>query len=172
MCANNIKLEPGWIPREENELADYFSRIIDYDDWYMYINQNVYKGLDSQWGPNICYNAQVERFNSRYACPGSEAFTVDWSKENNWWCPPPMLVPRVHRHAERCRAQGTLVVPWWESAPFWPLLYTDVNGWASFVSDCVALPLSEQLIQQGRSGSALFNGKFPNTEVTVLRIEF
>ena len=29
-----------------------------------------------------CYNAQVERFISRYACPGSEAFTVDWSKEN------------------------------------------------------------------------------------------
>jgi hypothetical protein len=83
-----------------------------------------------------------------------------------------MLVPRVLRHAERCSAQGTLVVPLWESAPFWPLLYTGANGWASFVSGYVPLPLSEQLIQQGRSGSALFNGKFPNTEVIALRIEF
>ena len=95
-------------------------RIIDYDDWY--INHEVYKWLDTKWGPHTvdwfatCYNAQVERFNSRYACPGSEAvdaFTVDWSMENNWWC-----------------------------------------------------------IQQGRSGSTLFNGKFPNTEVIALRIEF
>ena len=100
--ANNIRLEPECVPKEKNQLADYFSRIIDYDDWY--IDQKVYKWLDIKWGPHMvdrfatCYSAQVERFNSRYACPGSEAvdaFTVDWSKENNWWCPPLMLVPRV-----------------------------------------------------------------------------
>ena len=143
--ANNIRLEPEWIPREKNELADYFSRIIDYDDWY--IDQEVYKWLELKWGPHTvdrfatCYNAQIERFNSRYACPGTEAvdaFTVDWSKENNWWCPPPMLVPRVLRHAEHCRAQGTLVVPLWESAPFWPLLCRGANGWAPFLSDWVS----------------------------------
>ena len=60
----------------------------------------------------------------------------------------------------------------WESAPFWPLLCMGANEWAPFVSDWLALPLSEQLIQQGRSGSTLFNGKFPNTEVIALRIEF
>ena len=83
-----------------------------------------------------------------------------------------MLVPRVLRHTERCNAQGTLVVPMWESAPFWPLLYTCANGWVPFVLDWLALPLSEQLIQQGRSGSALFKGKFPNTEVIAVRIDF
>lgn len=31
--ANNIIIEPEWIPRVENEVADYLSRIIDYDDW-------------------------------------------------------------------------------------------------------------------------------------------
>ena len=25
-----IQLEPEWVPRAENEVADYFSRIIDY----------------------------------------------------------------------------------------------------------------------------------------------
>ena len=72
----------------------------------------------------------------QYACPSSEAvdaFTVDWCNENNWWCPPPMLVPRVLRHAERCKAHKTLVVPPWEPVPFWPLLHTHARGWAPFV---------------------------------------
>jgi len=28
-----ISLEPEWIPREENKITDYISRIVDYDDW-------------------------------------------------------------------------------------------------------------------------------------------
>ena len=30
LVARNIMLEPEWIPRE---IADYLSRIVDYDDW-------------------------------------------------------------------------------------------------------------------------------------------
>ncbi|KAL5497337.1 hypothetical protein EMCRGX_G013798 [Ephydatia muelleri] len=95
------------------------------------------------------YN-KVERFNSSYACPGTEAvdtFTVNWSGENNWWCPPPTLVRRMIRHAKCCKAQGTLVVPCWESAPFWPLLCPKSEEWASFVVDYRMLPLSEGLIK-------------------------
>ena len=154
----------------------FFSCIIDYDDWY--IDQAVCKMLDTTWGPHTAdrfatgYNAQVQRFNSRFACPGSEAVAVDWSKENNWWCPPPMLVPQVLRHAECCKAHRTLVVPFWESAPFWPLLYHHARGWAPFVKRWLSLPLSEQLIRPGRSGSSLFKGKFPNTEVMAIRMDF
>ena len=33
-CAeHNIRLEVQWIPRTENEKADYISRLIDFDDW-------------------------------------------------------------------------------------------------------------------------------------------
>uniref|UniRef100_A0A1X7VSD4 Uncharacterized protein n=1 Tax=Amphimedon queenslandica TaxID=400682 RepID=A0A1X7VSD4_AMPQE len=31
----NILIEPEWLPREQNEVADYLSRIVDYDDWEM-----------------------------------------------------------------------------------------------------------------------------------------
>jgi len=32
-CAKKqIKIEPEWIQREENELADYYSKVIDCDD--------------------------------------------------------------------------------------------------------------------------------------------
>ena len=88
--------------------------------------------------------------------------------------PPPALIPRVLRHAECCKAQGTLVVPYWESASFWPLVYTHHHsgGWALFVSECFLLPLSAQLIRPGRSGSTLFKGKFPNTNVLAMRLKF
>ncbi|KAL5463210.1 hypothetical protein EMCRGX_G032089 [Ephydatia muelleri] len=98
--AYQIRLEPEWLPREENELADFISRIIDYDDWQ--VDPECFYVLDGIWGPHSIdrfadnYNSQLPRFNSRFACPGTEAvdaFTVDWGGgENNWWCPPPSLV--------------------------------------------------------------------------------
>ena len=72
--------------------------------------------------------AQLPRFNSHIACKNPEAvvaLTVDWSDEKNWWCPPPVLIPRVLRHAKACRAQDIVLVPAWESAPFWPILCCD-----------------------------------------------
>ena len=62
---------------------------------------------------------------------------VNWSGESNWWCPPPALIPRVLRHAEWCRAYGSLVGPCWESAPYWPLLCPRGEGYATF---CGRLP--------------------------------
>ena len=33
MVVHGISIEPEWVPREENQLAAYLSRIVDYDDW-------------------------------------------------------------------------------------------------------------------------------------------
>ena len=56
------------MPREKNELADYLSRVIGYDDWS--INTEVFSCLDSSRGShsvdrfaNSC-NKQVDRYNS------------------------------------------------------------------------------------------------------------
>ena len=36
MCIDNhIHIEPEWIPREQNQLADYYSRIVDHNDWML-----------------------------------------------------------------------------------------------------------------------------------------
>lgn len=32
----SISLEVQWIPRTENEKADYISRLLDFDDWQIY----------------------------------------------------------------------------------------------------------------------------------------
>ena len=174
-----IHLEPEWLPREENQLADYLSRIVDYDDWYL--NPEVFSMLESLWGPHTVdrfanhRNTHLPRFNSRYACIDSEAvdaFTVHWGGENNWWCPPPYLIPRVLKHAEVCKAKGTLVVPAWESGPFWPLICPNGHDFAKFVEAFVSLPLLDTLFCPGESGQVLFHGKVPNSAVYALRVNF
>ena len=56
--------------REENEFADYLSRVVDYDDWML--NPVVLQELDIMWGPHTIdrfadvHNRQLERFNSCY----------------------------------------------------------------------------------------------------------
>ena len=176
---HQICLEPEWVPRELNEQADYLSRIIDFDDWFL--NLDIFAELDMAWGPHTvdrfadCNNCQVLRFNSKYWNPGTEAvdaFTVDWADENNWWCPPIALIPRVLRHASVCKAVGTLIVPCWPSAPFWPLLQPEAESFASFVTAVQELPLSEFLILPGLSGAGLFRGQIPNTKVLALRCDF
>ena len=88
------------------------------------------------------YNRQVPCFNSRFLSPGSEAvdaFTCNWGEETNWWCPPIHLITRVLQHARKTKAHGTLIVPCWHSAPFWPVLYPDGNRPTNFVQKVLEL---------------------------------
>ena len=104
--SNHIHIKPEWVPRDENQLADFYSRIVDYDDYRL--NPLVFAWLDGIWGPHTIDrfaspdNAQTQHFNSRFWSPGSEAidaFTCSWADKNNWWFPPVYLVPRVLKHA-------------------------------------------------------------------------
>ena len=176
--SQHIHLEPEWIPRKNNELADYLSRIVDYDDWSL--SRGTFRELDKVWGPHTVdrfashYNTQLPRFNSRFWNPGSEAvdaFTVDWRDENNWLCPPVYLVPRVVQHARMCKAKGTLVVPEWPSAPFWPILFPEKVKFAPFVVLVRVLTAAEFSIYPGRLGSSLFKGT-PNTNMLAIRLQF
>ena len=86
MVVHGFSIEPEWVPREENQLADYLSRVVDYDDWG--INKDVFQWLDSLWGPHSIdrfansHNRQTERYNSSFYDVGTEAmdtFTVSWA---------------------------------------------------------------------------------------------
>ena len=70
-CAeHNIRLEVQWIPRTENEKADYISRLIDFDDWQ--ITPEFLLRLEELWGPHTVdcfanfYTAKLPRFLSRF----------------------------------------------------------------------------------------------------------
>ena len=120
------------------------------------------------------YNRQTERFNSRFWNPESEAvdaFTCNWGSEINWLCPPVHLINRVVQHAKKTNAQGTLIVPGWQSAPFWPVIFPDGYTPAKFVQKVQELPQREGLFIPQRSGAVLFKG-VPNTKVFALYIDF
>ena len=129
-------------------MADFLSRIVDYDNWF--INPKVFSWLDALWGPRMVdrfadyINCQLPRFNSGCWNPGSEvvdAFTTNWNGEINWWCPPVGSMPRVIGHAEVCMSKGTLIVPEWMAAPFWPLLQPVAGEFAYFVTCSGAPPV-------------------------------
>ena len=81
-----------------------------------------------------------------------------------------VIVPRVLRHAQNTRTQGTLIVPQWFSAPFWPLLFPNGVEPAQFVKQFIELPRCETTFLPGRSECNLFEG-VPNTTVLALRIQ-
>ena len=62
-CVYNIvcllSVEPEWIPRTENQIADFISHIQDFDDWQLH--PSVFCWLNSRWG--LC---TVDRFASFY----------------------------------------------------------------------------------------------------------
>ena len=176
---HGIRLEMAWIPRSLNDRADYISRIVDFDDWR--VSPSAFAYLDSQFGPHTvdCFasghNSQLQRFHSRYWDPGSEAvdtFTVSWRNETCWWVPPLHLVCRTIRHARECEAVGTLVVPLWKSAPFWPLLCPDGRHLAPFIHGWFALNVYPGLLLPGLSGNNLGDSLTSDTVVLVLAVNF
>lgn len=132
-CQRNvISLDAVWISRNRNEKADHLSRCRDSDDWY--IEEYVYRELDTVWGKHTVdrfasnLNAKCKVFNSRWWTPGTsgvDAFQQAWGQGTNWWVPPPRLISKTVCKIVKEKAKGTLIIPMWKSAPFWPKVCKD-----------------------------------------------
>ena len=89
-----------------------------------------------------------------------------------------LLFVDVIRHTRACRAVGTLIVPEWASAFFWPLLKPRPSRFASFVVDVVRLPRRSDLIIPGPGQKIFYRGKpsvffgCPKFSMLALRIDF
>ena len=175
----SVSIDMQWIPRDLNIIADDISKFVDLDDYS--INDGVFYSLDELWGPHTCdrfachYNAKLPKFNTRFYQPGTSgvnAFAQDWSNDNNWLCPPVCLTCKVLSHLKVCNAAGTLVVPLWRSAYFWPRLCFDGLHWSGFVHDWVILPDLPNLFVRGKAKNSIFGrGSLPFPSVA-LRIDF
>ena len=69
LCVQNkIRIEPSWVPREQNVQADYLSGVVDINDWKL--NPVFFGALELKWGLHTvdrfadAYNCQLPRFNS------------------------------------------------------------------------------------------------------------
>ena len=128
LCLKNaIVLEAQRIPRSLKEKALMLSQFIDPDDWSLH--PSVFLLLNARWGPHTMYrfashyNAQLPLFNSKDTSPGScgvDAFIQNWSRWENWLCPPVNLVTQCVRHLEARCGCYTLIIPECPSAVFWP----------------------------------------------------
>ena len=174
LCRNvNIMIFMEWLPRSLNEKADYVSKIVDWDDWG--VSQEFFDCLDKKWGKHTIdrfasfTNKKLPRFNTKFWTPGSlgiDAFSFDWGNEVNWLVPPIYLVPKVLRHILHCKARGTLVVPLWKSAVFWPLLCVSNGSFKNFVRDFQIFHDVRGIFIQG-SVKSIFNDKFPSPVLAV-----
>ena len=175
----SINIDIEWIPRTQNERADYLSKIYDDNDWG--ISDILFNWLEELWGPHSIdrfanyLNTKLPRYNSRYWNPGSESidtFVCDWGHENNYVCPPIPLVSRVLLHAKNCNAQGTLIVPAWFSAPFWSLLLSEFGDTFNFfIKDIIELPTAKEFYATGTCNS-IFGKEDLKFRMLALRFDF
>lgn len=172
----NINLHTQWIPRCDNQGADYLSRCTDSDDWS--VQYWVFKMCDNLWGPHQIDrfadtdNRKCRRFNSRWWCVdtnGVDAFTFSWEGVNNWLVPPPRLLCQCIVKLRGDLAQGTLIVPHWESAAFWPMLRSDSN-FVNFVVDYRSLGRMN-ITSPGKGNNGCFGKSVLSFEMLALRLD-
>lgn len=176
---SNVNLDVVWIPRDDNERADYLSRIVDLDDWG--ISYPILEMLESLWGPHEIDwfasddNHKLPIFYSRFwnmYSIGVDAFTIDWNGINGLFVPPVCLISRVLVYMRQCRAYGTLVLPHWPSASFWPLLCPTGEYFIDPVKFCVDLPTSKQFYIPGKSKKSIFGNVDLSFRMLALRLDF
>ena len=100
---HNIRFDISWTPRKRNELADKFSKTIDYDDWYL--TPDSFQMLTVRgWGMATIgrfaseKNRKTMRFNSKHLCQGTlgvDAFAFDSTGEFNWLVTPVYLIGKT-----------------------------------------------------------------------------
>lgn len=176
----DVRLRLSWVPREWNEVADFFSKFNDGSDWKLH--PAWFRALDKKWGPHTVdrfasdRNTHLSRFNSLFRCPGSEAvnaFSVSWRGENNWCNPPFSLVGRVLAFMQQQGTEGTVVIPVWRSAVWWPTVCPQPGRFAQFVVGVVVLPHQQSdLFLPGQSTSNEYGVGTPQWGVWALRVSF
>ena len=175
---NNINLVADWIPRAQNKDADFVSRLadeIDIDDWQ--ISQSFFDILDKRWGPFTIdlfanyYNTKCERFYSLFYSPSSlgvNAFRYDWSNENSLMVPPIPLISDTLNHARLCKGRGTLIVPLWPTASFWPVLMGDFE---QYIADLLVVKGTSVLLQ-GKNTKSIFGSNSFQGKMIAIKLEF
>lgn len=74
---------------------------------------------------NVCWLPRNE---------SEDAFSFDWSQDNNWIVPPVMLIFKTISH---CKGKSVLVAPKWIPSPFWSSIVDNDGSFKSFVKDYI-----------------------------------
>jgi hypothetical protein len=170
----------SWVPRELNKEADAMTRWFDHDDWQL--NHKHFALAEQLWGPHSIdrfaghLNNLLPQFNSLHHCPGTNGVNAmsqnDWSRHNNWCNPPFTMIPELLKILELHKAAATVVVPFWTSRPWWPMLIVSKDTFQPFVLGCKELDRSVDLFRPGPSQGNAAGVGAPKWRVLILRISF
>lgn len=86
--------------------------------------------------------------------------------------PPVCIVHRVLKYMQQCRAYGTLVVPLWASAIFWPFLCSCGDGFRPEVVGILHLPTNKDSYSLGRGNKSVFGRIDLPLKMIALRLDF
>jgi hypothetical protein len=134
---HNIDCHTIWVPRSLNSNADAMTKICSGDHFSYSLIPEIRDYIQASFGEHTIdrfasrNNVQVAsgRYNSKFFEPEAtwlNAFSCHWkfspsgTLENNWIHPPYNLIGRVCLYLLRCQAIGTVILPVWPSAPWWP----------------------------------------------------
>ena len=176
---HSIDLKIHWIPRELNIIADEISKQIDYDDWAT--SEEFFNNINAEWGPFDIdrfanyKNAKTARFNSRHwnpKCEAVDAFTQDWKEDNNWVVPPIYLISQAINHARVCQATGAIIVPYWESAPYWPLLRKNTEEFRKYVINFKVFHDTKGILEIGDYRKSLLGSSRFTSPILAIKFQF
>ena len=106
--------------------------------------------------------------------PGTErvnAFSTSWENENNWLVPPIYLISNTILHLLTCRAKGTLIVPLWPSAPFWPLLFVNKFQVQPYVIDLLLFDSPSGIFTLGNYKESLLGSDSFTSSVLAVKLD-
>ena len=87
-----------------------------------------------------------------------------------WIVPPVHLISRTINHMRMCKARGTLVIPKWKSAVFWPMI---INRFIdNYIKDLSEYKNPNNFFQPRSQENSIFAKQPFNSSVLVLLIEF
>jgi hypothetical protein len=170
-----IRLNPVWIPRDLNFLADAFSNVIDFDDhavtpaFFAHVckTTGVFPVVD-RFADNM--NRKLPLFFSATYCPGTagvNAFNYSWNIEGvNWVFPPLHMVGRALSFLKMCKGKGLFLVPQWKNTYFYPMLALEKS--TPWFKGCWVFD-GRGIFIQGADASSFFGPNFKaNVEVWYL----
>jgi hypothetical protein len=125
---HGFRLQANYLPSLQNSRADFLSRMIPASEWslsedllarlqYKYQTFEVDRFATQE--TSVC-----KRYNSLVLTPGSlgNAFNLNWAGTFNLVNPPFALISRVLTKMKLESAGGIVIVPYWPSQPWWPIL--------------------------------------------------
>jgi hypothetical protein len=66
------------------------------------------------------------------------------------------MVIRAIRHLVACKAKGTLIVPKWKSAAFWPLIFSKNLEYKPYGKDVIEFSNTYGIFEQGSNKDTIF----------------